>query len=257
MRASELRDQVRAGATVAGGMVFEFFSPGVAQLLQLAGCRFVIYDMEHTGIGLETIKWQVSACRGLDIVPMVRVPRGEYAFLAGALDVGVKGVMIPMVESADQARAIAEATHYPPHGRRGAAFGFAHDDYTPGPPATKISNAQAETLVIAQIETERGLENVDDIASIDGIDVLWVGHFDLTNFLGIPGDFESPNYKQALERVVAAGKKYGKGLGFMAADGTWAKNYRALGFNMLAAGPEHQLMARGMADITATVEASS
>lgn len=254
MQATDLRQRVLDGETVAGAMVFEFFSPGVAQLLRHAGCQYIIYDMEHTGIGLETIKWQVAACRGLDIVPMVRVPRGEYAFLAGALDVGVKGVMIPMVESGDQARAIADATHYPPYGRRGAAFGFAHDDYKQGAPADKIENAQSETLVIAQIETERGLENVEEIAAVDGIDVLWVGHFDLTNFLGIPGDFQSQTYKDALTRVVDAGRSHGKGLGFMAASPDWARDYRALGFNMLAAGPEFQFVPRGIGEIVAATE---
>ena len=81
-------------------MVFEFFSPGMPQVLKPAGCEFVMYDMEHTGIGLETVKAQVAHCRGIGIAPMVRVPRGEYHFIARALDVGAHGVMVPMVESA-------------------------------------------------------------------------------------------------------------------------------------------------------------
>lgn len=256
MQASELRRRVRSGEIVPGGMVFEFFSPGIAQLMRHAGCDYIIYDMEHTGIGLETIKWQVATCRGLDVVPMVRVPRGEYAFLAGALDIGVKGVMIPMVESGEQARSIADATHYPPHGRRGAAFGFAHDDYKGGAPVDKIANAQSETLVIAQIETERGLQNVEEIAAVDGIDVLWVGHFDLTNFLNIPGDFEAPVYKDALKHIVEVGRRHGKGLGFMAAGPQWARDYRELGFNMLAAGPEFGFVPRGINEIVAAAEAN-
>ncbi|MEO1264460.1 MAG: aldolase/citrate lyase family protein [Pseudomonadota bacterium] len=253
MDAAKLRNRAREGGMVRGAMMFEFFSPGVAQLLVHAGCDYVIYDMEHTGIGLETIKAQVAYCRGLDLVPMVRVPRGEYAFLAGALDVGARGVMIPMVESVTQAEAIVEATHYPPVGRRGAAFGFAHDAYAAGTPADKIRDAHAATTVIAQIETERGLEAVEDIAAVDGIDVLWVGHFDLTNFLGIPGQFDHPDFLAALKRVVAAGRAHGKGLGFLATDAATMAAFRDHGFNMLAAGTDMGLLMSGVQSVLAGI----
>jgi 2-keto-3-deoxy-L-rhamnonate aldolase RhmA len=253
MSAATLRQRVMTGNQVLGAGVFEFFSPGVSQILKLAGCEFVLYDMEHTGLGLESLKFQVAACRGLGVVPMVRVPRGEYHFLARALDVGAQGVMVPMVESEAQARAIVEATRYPPKGRRGAAFGFSHDDYRPGSPQEKMKAADANTLVIAQIETERGVEAVDAIAAVDGIDVLWVGHFDLTNFLGIPGQFDNPAYLNAVRRVVAAGRKHGKGLGFMPTDGNWARQYKALGFNMLAAGTDPGILMAGVKAILQSV----
>ncbi|HWV80070.1 MAG TPA: aldolase/citrate lyase family protein [Hyphomicrobiaceae bacterium] len=254
MARRSLRQRVLAGETVLGSMMFELYGPGVPQLLVHAGAEYVIYDMEHTGTSLETIKAQIAYCRGLPIAPMARVPRGEYHFLARALDIGCHGVMIPMVESEAQARAIVEATHYPPHGRRGAAFGFAHDDYAAGDPKAKMRTADARTLVIAQIETERGLEQVETIAAVDGIDVLWVGHFDLTNFLGIPGEFDNPTYVKAVERIVAAGRKHKKGLGFMAASAEWARQYRKLGFNMLAAGPDQALLEAGVRGILTSVD---
>ena len=158
------------------------------------------------------------------------------------------------LSSLERARDIVEACRYPPVGRRGAAFGFAHDHYEAGSPLEKIKRANANNLVIAQIETEHGLDNVEAIAAVEGIDVLWVGHFDLTNFLGIPGEFESKIYKDALKRVVKAGQKHGKGLGFMASDTTWARDYKALGFNMLAAGTDHGLLMAGVRGIVASVE---
>jgi len=181
---------------------------------------------------------------------MVRVPRGEYHFLARALDVGAEGVMVPMVESATQARAIAEATHYPPRGRRGAAFGFAHDHYaTTGDVGATMRAADARNLVIAQIETERGLDAVDEIAATDGIDCLWLGHFDLTNFLGIPGQFDHPKYLAAVDRIVAAGRKHKKALGFMASHENWARHYNELGFNLIAAGTDQAILMAGVQSI--------
>lgn len=242
VRGNSIKARALAGETVPGALVIEFFTPGIAQVLNAAGCEFALFDMEHSGLGFETLKDMVAACRGLDIVPLARVPRGEYHFLARALDVGAHGVMIPMVESAEEARRIAESTHYPPRGRRGAAFGVAHDDYAAGDVRDKIRALDARTLVIAQIETERGLAEVDAIAATPGIDVLWLGHFDLTNFLGIPGEFDHPKYLAAIEAIVAAGRRHGKGLGFMANDAAAAQRYRALGFNMIAAGLDPGLL---------------
>ncbi|MEM7188830.1 MAG: aldolase/citrate lyase family protein [Pseudomonadota bacterium] len=248
-----IRQRVMAGEQVLGAMIFEFFSPGMPQLLAHAGCDYVLYDMEHTGVGFETLKDQISHCRGLPITPMVRVPRGEYQFLARALDIGMRGVMIPMVESGEEAEAIAAACRYPPEGRRGAAFGFAHDDFNPDPAAT-IAKANAETLVIAQIETERGLQNVEHIAATPGIDVLWIGHYDLANFLGIPGDFQNPVFIDAVKTTVDAARRHGKGLGFMPADAAWAAEYKGYGFNMLAVGPDHGLLMQGVASVLQTVQ---
>lgn len=242
MGTDTFRARVLAGGTVPGAMVFEAFVPGIPKVLREAGCEFALFDMEHTGLGFETLKGLIAACRGIGIVPLARVPRGEYHFLARALDIGAHGVMVPMVESGAEAARIAESTHYPPVGRRGAAFGIAQDDYAAGEVGTKIAALGARTLVIAQIETERGLAEVDAIAATPGIDVLWLGHFDLTNFLGIPGEFEHPKYLAAVETIVTAGRRHGKGLGFMAADATWARRYREFGFNMIAVGLDHTLL---------------
>jgi 2-dehydro-3-deoxyglucarate aldolase/4-hydroxy-2-oxoheptanedioate aldolase len=237
-----IRQRALSGETVLGAMIFEFFVPGMPQIVRNAGCEFAIYDMEHGGLGFETLKILAAASRGTGVVPMVRVPRGEYHFIARALDVGAQGVMVPMVESADEARGIVRSARYPGKGRRGAAFGFAHDNYEPGDPGTKMREADRRNLVIAQIETERGLEAVEEIAAVEGIDCLWLGHFDLTNFLGIPGQFGSAAYAAAVKRIVAAGGKHRKALGFMAAEAVLARQYRDLGFNMIATGTDQGLL---------------
>lgn len=256
MAKKALRKRAMSGDSVLGAMIFEFFTPGIAQILKLAGCEYVIYDMEHAGFSIEQLKTQVAHCRGLGVAPMVRVPRGEYQFLARALDVGAQGVMVPMVDSVEEARHIVESTHYPPKGRRGAAFGFAHDDYQPGDPKAKMRAADNRNLIIAQIETERGLAEVEEIAALDGIDCLWLGHFDMTNFLGIPGQFDHPDYIAAIKRIVAAGRKHGKALGFMAADQSWARQYRQYGFNMIASGTDQGILMAGVDNILAAVRES-
>ena len=105
------------------------------------------------------------------------------------------GIMAPMVGSAEEAEYIVSCTRYPPKGRRGAAFGFTADDYVGGSVTDIIKVADERTLVMCLIETAEGIENVDKIAAVPGVDVLWLGHFDLTNFLGIPAQFDHPKYR--------------------------------------------------------------
>ena len=97
-------------------MTFEFFTPGYPAICREAGAEFILYDMEHSGVGFETMKAQFAFCRGLDLVPLVRVPSGDYHHIARALDIGAMGIMVPMVETPEQAKAIVDCTKYPPQG---------------------------------------------------------------------------------------------------------------------------------------------
>ena len=230
-------------------MTFEFFTPGYPAICQHAGAEFILYDMEHSGVGFETMKSQFACCRGLDLVPLVRVPSGDYHFIARALDIGAMGIMVPMVETAEQARAIVACTRYPPAGRRGAAFNVAaHDDYSGGAETGKIAAANARTMTIALVETAKGIENVEQIAAVDGVDIVWLGHYDLTNFMGIPGDFANPRFHAAVDRLVSACKQHGKTPGFLAGNQAWARDFRARGFRMIAYGVDTLLMQSALAE---------
>jgi 2-keto-3-deoxy-L-rhamnonate aldolase RhmA len=246
MRDNPVKHRLADGGSAFGAMVFEFFSPGLAQILKVAGAEFALYDMEHSGAELGAIKEQAAYCRGLGVVPMVRVPTTQYHFVARCLDAGMMGIMVPMVETVQQARDIVAFTRYPPGGVRGAGFGMAHDDYEAGAPADKMAMALRRTLVICQIETAKGAASVDEIAAVDGVDVVWLGHFDLTNFMGIPGQFTHPDFLRAVDAIVAAARKHGKTAGFMASDETWARDYFAKGFRMMAVGPDQALLTQAL-----------
>jgi len=242
MRENPVKATIASGGRAFGAMIFELFSPGLPQICRNAGADFILYDMEHTGLGFETLKTQFALCRGLGIVPMVRVPRGEYHFIARALDVGAMGIMVPMVGTAEEAAHIVSCTRYPPQGRRGAAFGFAHDDYQAGDPVAKMAALNERTLVIPQIETDEGLRNVEAIAAVPGVDALWVGHFDLSNFMGIPAQFQHPDFLAAIKRVVDACEASGKTAAFLPTDDAWAREYAAKGFRLMAYGIDQMLL---------------
>jgi len=247
LRDNPVKTTLAAGGQAFGAMVFEFFTPGLPQLCVNAGAEFALFDMEHTGLGFETLKTQCALCRGLRIVPMARVPRSEYHFIARALDVGAMGVMVPMVGSADEARRIVACTRYPPAGRRGAAFGFAHDDYRGGDVREKIAALHARTMVIPQIETAEGLADVEAIAAVDGVDALWLGHFDLTNFLDIPGAFDDPRFEAAVTRIIAACDANRKAAAFIATDDAWAHRYANRGFRLFAYGLDQLMLQNALA----------
>ena len=213
MAEQTLKQMAATRALKVGHFIVEFATPGIGQILKAAGCEFVILDTEHSGFGFETMKSVLRYTQAADLPTIVRVPSKEYHHIARAADMGAEGIMLPMVNSAEEARHILNCMKYPPDGQRGAAFQVAHDRYVPGVPLEKMRAANRHTLFVAQIETAAGVENADEIAATPGVDVLWVGHFDLSNSLGIPGEFDHPEFIAATDAVIKACKKHGKSAG--------------------------------------------
>lgn len=216
MRANPVKRALAEGRVSAGTALFEFCTPGAVRVAAAAGAEFVFLDTEHTGWSTDVIRVLVTAAHAAGIVPLVRPAGAVYHLLSQPLDVGAMGLVLPMVETREQAERIVRFAKYPPEGRRGAAFGIAHDDYRPGDVMQKMAMANRELLLAAQIETAGGLDHVEEIAGVEGIDVLWVGQFDLTSSLGIAGQFGHPRYLDALDRVADAARRNGKASGFMA-----------------------------------------
>lgn len=257
MRPNTVKRSLAEGGMSLGTMVFEFCTPGIGRIAANAGAEFVIFDQEHTGWSVDTIRALIASTRAADTVPLVRVPATGYHLIARPLDAGAMGIMVPMVETEDQAYRIVQSAKYPPHGRRGAAFGIAHDDFASGDIVATMSSANNEVLLIAQIETEAGVESADAIASMPGIDVLWIGHFDLTNSLGIPGQFDHPDYLAAVEVVLAACARHGKAPGIMAADPATARAAIARGFRAVAYGGDLWIYGNALRDGLADVRLRS
>lgn len=210
MRDNAVKRALRQGGVSMGVMCLEFATPGIGRLSAGAGADFAVFDMEHTGWGLETIKMLIATSRACDLVPMVRVPVGDYHFIAHALDVGAMGIVLPLVGTPQQARQAVDCALYPPKGRRGCAFAVAHDDFKGGDIQEKMRHINDNLVLIAQIETAEGLRNVEEIAAVDGIDALWVGQFDLTTSLGIPAQFDHPLFLEATQKVLDACRRHQK-----------------------------------------------
>lgn len=234
MRANTVKETLSAGGISVGTMVFEFNSTGIGHLAGEAGADFVIFDMEHTGWSIETIRMLIATSLASKAIPMVRVPATQYHLISRPLDVGAMGIMVPMVESVEQARLIAQSAKYAPAGSRGAAFTIAHDRYEGGAVTDKMEAANRETFIIAQIETATGVEACEAIAAVDGLDCLWVGHFDLSISMGIPGQFDHPDFLAAIARVAQAAEARGKSAGVMVSDVATGAFWKGLGYRAFA-----------------------
>ena len=216
-----------------GHFIVEFATPGIGHILKSAGCEFALFDMEHSGFGMETLKSAIRYFEAASLPAIIRVPSKEYHHIARACDAGAEGLMLPMVGTPDEVRRIIASMKYHPQGSRGVALQIAHDNYRPGTVADKFGRANARTTFVCQIETAEGVENADAIAAIDGVDLLWIGHFDLSVSLGIPGAIDDPKFKNAVERVEAAARRHGRSLGRLVPTVEQGIEVNRLGFDFI------------------------
>jgi 2-keto-3-deoxy-L-rhamnonate aldolase RhmA len=234
---SGLRRRIRQGELILGQMVLELFTPGIGPMLDACGLDFVLFDMEHGRCEIALLADMVASCRGSKIVPFVRVPDAGYAPLSRVLDVGALGVMVPRVETKQQAEDIVSQLKYAPEGRRGVAVGIAHDLYCPGGEES-FKRINEEICVILLLETAKAFENVDEILSVPGIDVAWMGHYDLTVSMGIPAQFDHPRFLAAMDVLVDTSQRYGIAPGFLPPTAESAAHWIKKGFRVVSVGSD-------------------
>ena len=196
-----------------GACIMEFESPGIGHIYRAAGADFVFVDCEHSGIGIEGLKRILRYLEAAGMPHFVRRAGKAYPDIATALDAGAEGLLLPMAGSAGEVRELAGYMKYPPDGVRGVALGIAHDRYAAGPAKEALAAANARTVCIPLIETAEGVENVEAIAALPQVDLLWIGHFDLSCSLGVPGAFDHPDFASAHRRIVDAARGAGKSVG--------------------------------------------
>lgn len=234
MKANRFQQVVREGRVPVGHMIMEFGTRGMAKILEAAGIDFVLLDMEHTGFDADDIADQIAWLKATSIAPFVRVPQRLYHFLARTMDAGALGVMVANVETAEEAREVVNAVKFKPMGNRGLGLGTAHNDYVPPNPVDYFAHSNSNTTVICQIESTTGLENLEAIAGTAGVDVLWVGHFDLTQSMGIPAQFDHPDFLAAMKSVVEVASRHGKLAGIQPGNSAQARAWMEIGFNVIS-----------------------
>ena len=215
----------------------------IARIMKTAGYDWLFIDLEHGPTSVETA-YQISiAALDANIAPIVRVPHGELALATRCLDGGALGIVIPHVDTADEARAMVDAFRYQPLGHRSIAGGYPQFGFAPTPAAQVTKEMNDATLVIAMIETPRAVENAAEIAAVPGIDVLLMGTNDLCMEMGIPGQLDNERLVAAIQTVVDACKRQGKWAGLGGVYGKeLMKRYIDMGMQMILAGNDLPLL---------------
>jgi 2-keto-3-deoxy-L-rhamnonate aldolase RhmA len=234
VKPNRLQQVLAEGRVPVGHMVLEFGTRGVAKILEVAGADFVIFDMEHGPFDTAQIADLVAWTKATPVAPFVRIPQVAYHFVARALDAGALGIMVPNVRSADEARAVVDAAKYAPMGRRGVILGGGHGDFRNEEARAFFERSNRGTTIICQIESREGLEQLDAIASVPGVDILWVGQADLTQSLGIPGQFQDQRFLDALARVVEVARAHGLAAGIQPGSMAQAEEWMAIGYNVIS-----------------------
>jgi len=248
-----IRERVRAGELLAGGWL-NLGSSLTAEMAGLAGFDWVLVDLEH-GVGdYAALVHQLQGIGCTPAAPVVRIDWNEPWKFKRVLDLGVAGVMTPYVNTADEAARAARAMRYPPAGIRGVArlnracgFGQGFGEY--------FRHANEQLLTIVQIETTEALKNVDVIAAVEGVDVLFIGPLDLSVSLGIPEQYDHPQFKAAMQRVAGACRAARKAAGILLAAPEQLDEVVAAGFTFVALGSDGGMVASGMKRAAAAFDA--
>ncbi len=213
--------KLREGKRVVGAMVRMVRNPAVAAVAHNAGLDFIMLDLEHGPYAMETVDDVFKVGRTLGLGCFVRVPELAKGYVSRSLDCGATGVMVPMLESVEQAHLLVRWAKYPPLGGRGFGGVGGHTDFigiaSDRTPAF-MAKANVDTITIAQIETAQAIQNIDAIAAEPGIDALLIGPNDLAISMGCVGDLLGDTVDKAIGKVAAAAKKHGKIFGMHGPD---------------------------------------
>jgi 2-keto-3-deoxy-L-rhamnonate aldolase RhmA len=240
MLTNPVKDRLRQGLPSVGNWI-SLPSASVAEVISAYQPDWLVFDTEHGPAGWERVEDLVRAVKGTEVVPFVRIVNNDPGLFKQAFDRGAFGAVVPMVNTPEQARAAVGWSKYPPDGIRGVAgsrvnrYGLDLPDY--------FARWNDLVLVVLQIETPEALDNVEAIAAIPGVDVLFVGPNDLSASLGVFRQFGHPEFGRALDRVLAATRRHGIAAGYMASTADEVLQRIDQGFRFVSAGSDTRMLA--------------
>ena len=240
------------------GTFFELGSMSVIECLGQTGLDFVIIDNEHGPFETESTMNYVRACDNVGLTPLVRVREVSRPAILKPLDIGAKGLIVPCIETVEQAKKVVEYGKFSPIGKRGFCpsrkvyWGYSHPQGQPIDIGMKHENE--ETLLILQCETVGCLENIETIVSMDGIDGIFIGPFDLSISMGIPGQFDNPEFLKAIDKILSSCKKYNKISSVFTGRFDDIDKYYKQGFDIVTYSLDSNILVDGFKNLVSTVK---
>jgi len=203
-----VKKRLKEGEVVLGTMMSVVRNPAVSGLIAQAGFDFLIFNMEHADYSIQTVSDLLLGARATGIPALVRVPDTLYHLMARTLDCGASGLIIPRTETKEQVETIIRSTKYAPLGARGASTRAAHSDFSTVGAAEFVKKANEETLIVLQVETKKGIDNLEEMLSVAGPDVAFIGPLDLSQTLGVTGQITHPEELKCFQRVIDVAEKH-------------------------------------------------
>jgi len=247
---ASLKERLRNGEQVLGTMVTTFASPDIAKILQVCGFDFLIVDCEHGSFTTREVANIIAVARGIGMPALVRIPEMRREHALKFMEMGASGLLLPNTESAEQAKMLVDCTKYAPLGHRGVSLSRPHTDFKKVSGAAYMPEANDETILMCQIESRKGVENVEEIIAVEGIDVAFIGPNDMTQDYGILGQFEHPEIVAAFEKIIAAAEANGKWAGAHFGGAAPLKPWLKKGMQINMWNSDNGLLALGAAAIT-------
>jgi 4-hydroxy-2-oxoheptanedioate aldolase len=220
----------------------------IARMAKTAGFDMIYVDLEHSTLTLEATGQICQAALSAGVAPMVRVPANTPEYIQRVLDAGSLGIIAPGVCSADEARAVVRAAKYPPLGERGTGGALPHLEYRPISAAEANAAVNDATMVIVQFEFAEAVDRAEEIAAVEGVDMVLIGVNDLLADMGLAGQLEHPKVRDAYARTIAACRKHGKhvGVGGLSTKPKLAAEFIAMGARLLSTGTDIQFLLAAM-----------
>ena len=240
------RERLAKGQLAIGIGLRQARTVDIAPAMKQAGYDWLFIDLEHGALSLDTTMQISVAALGTGITPLVRVPRGQYDMATRVLDGGAWGLVMPHVDTAEEAREIVDRVKYPPHGHRSVVGALPQIGFASMPMAESTAAINASMLVVVMLESPQAIDNADAIASVPGVDALLIGASDLSMEMGIPGQFYHADMVKAFEAMVSACKKHQKwaGIGGIYTEEGMRK-YVPMGIQLIIAGSDLSFLMQG------------
>ena len=207
------RDKMAAGDIALGIALRIGRSVDIVPAMKTAGFDWLFLDLEHGATSIDTASQIAMTALQANITPIARVPTGDFNMASRLLDNGALGIVMPHVDTAEEAAAVADRLRFPPQGHRSVFGGMPHFGFAPTPVAMVSEVINKKTILAVMLETPKAIANADVIAAVDGIDVLFIGTNDLCAEMGIPGNMGHPSIRAAYQTTIAACRKHGKWAG--------------------------------------------
>lgn len=230
---NKLKEAIKGGNSVVGPFM-KLGSPAVVEIMGHAGFDFVIIDLEHGPLSMESAENMVRAATLVGVTPVIRVGDNDPLMILRALDIGAQGIQIPHINSREAAGKAVRASKYAPEGDRGVCRYVKAANYSAMDRYEYFQTANRETMVIIHIEGQEGVENLDEILTVDGVDVIFLGPYDLSQSLGVPGQVDHPLVLDKMKEVVERARKAGRAMGTFVDDMQTAYKWMNLGVQYIS-----------------------